>query len=76
MGYTMTMQVRSKPRLRLQSDGKWYCHREHRTAFGLYMGRTTGAGNTPAEAWADLALLERQHIEQEMGVSVYGPPRR
>lgn len=63
--FTRTMQARSKPRLRLHSDGKWYCYREHRTAFGVYLGRTTGAGETPQAAWDDLALLERESIDRE-----------
>lgn len=66
ISYTKTMQARSKPRLRLHSDGVWYCYRNHRTAFGVYMGRVTGAGRTPLEAWEDLASMERKSIEQEL----------
>lgn len=63
--FTRTMQARSKPRLRLHSDGKWYCYRNHVTAFGVYVGRTTGAGSSASEAFADLAAMERDEIQRE-----------
>lgn len=63
--YIRTMQARSKPRLRHHSDGKWYCYRNHVTAFGVYLGRTTGAGDTPKAAFDDLALLEAKILQNE-----------
>ena len=68
--FTRTMQARSKPRLRLHGDGVWYCWREHRTAMGVYLGRTTGAGPTALAAFEDLASLEREAIDAESA-----PPR-
>jgi len=71
--FTRTMQARSKPRLRLHSDGTWYCYRNHLTARGIYLGRTTGAGATPHAAWDDLAKLEREDIEREMQQPMSAP---
>lgn len=71
--YTETMRARNKPRLRLHSDGLWYCYRNHRTAFGLYLGRVTGAGNTPYAAWKDLAELERENENSTMGMPMSAP---
>lgn len=68
ISYTQTMQARSKPRLRLHSDGKWYCYREHKTAFGVRLGRTTGAGDSAREAWDDFVLLEHEAIDREMSM--------
>lgn len=71
LSYTRTMQARSKPRMRLHSDGKWYCYREHRTALGVYLGRVTGAGDSARAAYDDLASMERELIDRERE-----PPRK
>ena len=52
-----------KPRLRQLPDGTWACYFNYRLSTGLYLGRTTGIGDTPEAAFADFQLLDNPPAE-------------